>query len=273
MTAELDALTIDYAARHPDAFASRLVRGDAAEASRILLALPDAMKASIVARLPAGRILALLESGEHSPEAWLADAPFEDAVFLLSRMRRERRFALINALPDGRRRRQLLRHEQYPTHTIGWHVQDVHMRINAESPASGLVDDLRSLDSATAPRLVVIDADGRYAGTLDPWRILGHATVAGPVREYVTEVDPLYPEMPVASAVASKAFPDHNWLPVVDNRRRVLGGVSRAALETALSGRLPAGQGAADMFSVLFSDLVYLLGEVLEGLLVPGRSR
>ena len=80
------------------------------------------MKASFGARLPAGRILGLLESGENSPEAWLADAPFDDEVVLLSRMRPVRRLALINALTNQRPKRTLLRHEQYPTHTIGWYV-------------------------------------------------------------------------------------------------------------------------------------------------------
>ena len=188
-------------------------------------------------------------------------------------MRRERRLALINALTNGRRKRQLLRHEQYPTHTIGWYVQDVQMRIAADSPASALVDELRNLDSARSPHLVVVDANGHYAGILDPWHILGHATVAGPVREYVTEVEPFYPETPVASAVASGAFLELDWLPVVDNRRRVLGGVSRAVLETAQAGQPQAGHGAADVFSGLFSDFVYVLGEMLHGLLVPGKTR
>ena len=74
---EADAVITDFAERFPDAFARTLRQGSDEEISAIVGSLPPQSVAAVVARLPSARLLALLESGEHSPRDWLEAAPFD----------------------------------------------------------------------------------------------------------------------------------------------------------------------------------------------------
>jgi hypothetical protein len=77
----------------------------------------------------------------------------------------------------------------------------------------------------------------------------------------------------VVSAAASEDLLDHDWLPVVDNRRRVLGGVARAALVRASMETPATEQTAAGLVAGLFGDLVFTLGAMLDGVLGTGKAR
>jgi len=169
---ELDGLTLDFAARHPDSFARTLAQGATEDIERILESMPAALKASIVARLPAALIRMLLEVERHQPGNWLIDAPFDDAVMLLSRIPREKRLALVNSLHERDRRLQLLRLQQYPAHSIGALVADIALRISVDTPAAAVLAELRELDIAEQGPVVIVDAAGHYLGTLDRWRLL-----------------------------------------------------------------------------------------------------
>ncbi len=269
--AEIDPLSLDFAIRHPDSFARILARGDAEESVRVLESLPAARKAAIIARLPASRIAQLLESDAYSPAEWLVDAPFDDAVNLLSRIPRERRLALVNSLTDRERRRQLLRHQQYPTHSIGALVGDIPMRISADSLAADVQAELRELDAEDPGPLVVVDADGRFMGVLDRWRLLAGNPPAGHVKDYLIEVRAVHPETPIASVATNEDWHTRNWLPVVDHRQRVLGGVSRARVFRAASEHSVQARRASDVVFDLLIDLVYVLDEVLEKALTRKR--
>lgn len=223
----LDPLSVDFATRYPDAFARVLGRGDAAEMAQIIARLPAASRAGIVARLPVARIEFLLQSDIDDPAQWLSAAPFDDAVTLLSRMPQQRRLDIINAIADRDCRRRLLRHQRYPLHSVGALVRDVPLIISAGTKAVDAVAELRGLASDDQGPLVVVDAEGRYLGILDRWRLLLGNPPPGEVGDYVIDVAPLYPETPIVAAVHVDEWHRRNWLPVVDHRKRVIGGVSR----------------------------------------------
>jgi Mg/Co/Ni transporter MgtE len=261
----IDPISADFADRFPDSFARVAARGSDADVTSILESLPPATKASIAARLPGARIDALLRSGRHDARRWLEDASFEDAVGLLSRIPRERRLALVNSLKDHERRRQLLRHEQYPTHSVGALVGDIPLRFSAEARASDAVFELRANADAEPGPLVVVDQQGRYMGTLNTWRLLARKRAAGNVAEYTNRVAAIHPETSILSAVENPDWDRNLWLPVIDHRRRVLGAVSRAALFKAARRQTgDAGAGTGGMIGDLLRELVYAMGELLE---------
>lgn len=264
---DADPVVADFAERFPDSFARALRQGSDEQISTIVETLPAGSVASIAARLPAGRLLALLESGEHSPKAWLQAAPFDDAVMLLSRMRRERRIALIDSLDDRGLRRRLMRHQQYPTHSAGFLVEEALLRIDIDAPVSSALTELRGLDRADMPLLVVIDAAGRYAGVLHPWRLINDGLSDRQAGEFAEDIQPIAPETPVAAAATHEGWLQHNWLPVVDNRQRLLGALSRAALFRAARRASPSRGGTAGMLLELVNGLTLTLGEMLDGIL------
>ena len=260
---EIDRLSLDFAVRHPDSFARILGRSELVECEQILESLPADRKAAIVARLPATRVRALLDSGRHRPQDWLVDAPFDDAVTLLSRVPRERRLALVNSLDDRDRQRRLLRHQQFPAHSVGALVGDIPLRLSAETLAKDVPDELRELDTDAQGPIVIVDAEGRYLGVLDRWRLLLRNPPTGQVRDYRVAVKSLRPETPVTAAVAIDAWHTRNWLPVVDHRDRVLGAVSREKVFRAASSQSEGIAGGGDTLLDLLADLVYLCDSLL----------
>lgn len=264
---EVDPIVADFAGRFPDSFTRALRQGSDEQISAIVKTLPPQTIASVVARLPAARLLALLESGEHSPQAWLQDAPFDDAVMLLSRMKRERRIALIDSLEDRGLQRRFMRHQQYPTHSAGFFVEDVLLRIEIDTPASAALDDLRGLHRDDMPLLVVVDEAGRYAGVLRPWQLISYQSSDRRLSEHVEHIQPISPETPVVAAAGHEGWLEHNWLPVVDNKQRILGALSRATVFRAARQNSPSRQGTTSLLFELVDALARTLGEMLEGIL------
>jgi Mg/Co/Ni transporter MgtE len=269
---DLDPLEADFASKYPDSFARVLGRASSDDISTVLNKLPPAVKASIVARLPGSLMNQLLDSGKHTPVQWLADASFDDAVTFLSRIPRERRLALVNSLGDRQLRQRLLRHEQYPTHSVGALVSDVLLRISLDANAADVVHELREMEGDDPVAMVVVDSDGRYSGLLNLWRLLASDLPVGKIRDYIREIEAIYPETPIASAVQNEAWLKYNWLPVVDQKQRVLGGVSRAKLFRAATANRTREQSAANVIFELLTESVYAFGALLERVLTSRSS-
>lgn len=269
---DIDPLSLDFATRHPDSFARVLGRGDPEEGARILESLPAERKASIVARLPAARIQQLLNSGQHQPELWLAKAPFDEAVTLLSRIPAERRRALVDAVPDKERLKRLKQHQRYPAHCAGALVGDIPIRLGADSLAADVLAELRDLDADDPGSLVIVDKEGRYLGILDRWRLLMQSPPIGQVGDYLIEVKAVRPETPIVTLVQDEIWHSRHWLPVVDHRQRLLGGVSRQRVFRASGSQMAeAGRSSGGLFD-LFDDLVHMFGALLESMLKPRSS-
>ena len=261
---DIDRLSLDFAARHPDSFARILGRGDFEDCERVIDSLPAERKAAIVARLPAARISQVLASERQNPGDWLVEAPFDEAVTLLSRIPRDKRLALVNGLQDRERQRQLLRNQQYPAHSVGALAGDIALRVVAATPASEVLAEIRDLDLDAQGPIVVVDAAGHYLGALDRWRLALRAPAAGIAEDYLVPLKAVRPETSVTAIVMKDEWNTRNWLPVIDHRRRVLGAVSREKVfraADALSGSEPGG---GDILLGLLADLVHFCDEVLE---------
>lgn len=265
--ADIDPLNLDFATKYPDSFARTLGRGDAGESSIILEKLPPPIKAAIIARLPAARIEQLLASGRHNPAEWLVAAPFDDALTLLSRIPQERRLAVVNSLDNRERRQRLLRYQQYPSHCAGSLTSDIHMRFSADAMAADVLTELRNLQGEDPGPLVVIDTNGCYTGVVDRWRLLMADPPVGRVQDYTIDVNPIRPETPIVSAAKNEDWHTRNWLPIVDHRNRVLGGVARATLFRAAAQQAGQKRDVSELFVDLAADLVHVLGSLLERLL------
>ena len=260
---DIDRLSLDFAIRHPESFARTLGRGEFDDCEQILESLPADRKAAIVARLPATHVRQLLDSERHRPADWLVDAPFDDAVTLLSRIPRDRRLALVNSLDDRDRQRQLLRHQQYPAHSVGALVTEIPLRVGAESPAAELLAELRKLDDEAQGPVVIVDTEGRYLGVLDRWRLILRSPQSGTVRDYLVAVRALRPETPVNTVATSDEWHTRNWMPVIDHQRRVLGAVSREKVLRAAHAYSESAQRGGDVLLDLLADIVYLFEALL----------
>jgi predicted transcriptional regulator len=87
----------------------------------------------------------------------------------------------------------------------------------------------------------------------------------------VDYVQPIAPETPVTAAAEHEGWLEHNWLPVVDNKYRILGALSRGTVIRAASRVSSTRKGTASLMLELVEGTTHTLGEMLEGLL--GRRR
>ncbi len=271
--AEFDPLTLDFATRHPESFARTISRAEPRDVARLIARLPDSQRAGIVARLPGDHIDHLTATARKRPAQWLAAAPFDDALSLLSRLPQEKRLDYINAIGDRERRLQLLRSQRYPAHSVGSVVGDLPMRISAESRAVDLLGQLRRLDTDDPGPLVVVDGDGHYLGIIDRWRLLIGNPPAGLIKDYTIPLTALLPETSVAAAAAMPEWHTCNWLPVVDYRQRVLGAVSRQRIFAAAAEHGDASRQSGNALLGLLTDVVYVLDDVLERILTPRSTQ
>lgn len=270
---DLDPLSVDFAVRFPDTFVRTLLRTPDLDLDRVLASLPARDQAAVVARLPGQRIDEVLASGEHEAEAWLADGSFENAVALLSRIPREKRLKLVNSIKDRDRRQQLLRHQQYPAHSVGSLVGDIPMRFDAATPVIEALVELRELKGTDPGPLVIVDRQGRYQGILDTWKLLSRERPTGAIGDFLKPAPAVFPETSIVTAAASHDWDEHSWLPVVDQKRRVLGAVARARLLGAARA-LGREDGSANEIALnLLDELVFVLGDLLDNLMTRKPAR
>lgn len=260
---KIDSLNAEFARKYPDKFARILGRGEADDITRVLDKLPLPTAASVVSRLPATRIHALLVSGKHRLDRWLTEASLQDAVALLSRLPREQCLTLVNSLKNRERRKRLLQYLKYPAHSVGALVTDLPVRVTTDTPTDEFLAELRSLKVARPRPIVVVHPDGRYCGMLDLWQLLTRDPAVGQIEDYTSPAPAIYPETSLASSVQDPNWHDHSWLPVVDHQQRILGGISRGSVFKAAARHVKQGGAGSDLLSILVSDLTYLFGELL----------
>lgn len=234
----------------------------------VIESLPDELRAGIVARLPGAQIEELIERVPDFAQRWLAPAPLDAAIELLSRLPRSQRLTLLNELKDPAQKRRLLRHQQYPAHTIGSLVVDIPIRVVDTAVCDDVVNALRRVEGEAPGQLIVTSESGHYVGVLDPWPLLT-SPQQGTVRKHLTRLEPLNPETTVADIENDERWNTNAWLPVVDHQQRVMGRVARARVLRVAKDQAEAVTGRQGIVSGLFSELVYLLGSVLERVLRP----
>lgn len=264
---DADALTTGFASRHPDAFARVLGRARSDEILVALGSLPDDLRARVVSRLPGPRLLEIIDVDAQVSVDWLKSASHDDAIAMLSRLPRERRLALVNALSDRSRKLRLLRQLRYPAHCVGSLVDDILQRVYVGTEASKALADLRASGTEEAWRIVAVDDNGRFAGSVDLWRLLASEKVSGTIAGYTLTISPILPETPIASAALRDEWLRYNWLPVVDHRGHVLGGVSRAHLLHAARGHASDRSDTGDFFALMLGDMAHVLGKLMENIL------
>jgi Mg/Co/Ni transporter MgtE len=257
-------LTLDFARKHPDDFARVLGRGEPREMADVLANLPAATAASIASRLSASRVRAILAAEPRFEDDWLREASLDDAKTLLSRMPRGHCLTVVNAIADRSRRRKLLQYLNYPAHSVGALVTDVPLRFSSASTAADVIAELREQDAKNPPLVAIVSPDGRYLGTLNAWGLLMQQKAGRELREFMTATPSLHPETSLHSAAAEPGWQRYDWLPVVDHEQKLLGGITRSSLYSAIENPQAGNVTAAHLFEVLFSDLVRLLGNALE---------
>lgn len=263
---DLDRLTLAYAREFPDEFAAEVSAAPRAELIDLLQTLPANVAIAVVARLSVSAFRDTCTELKNLLSNWLNDAGFDDSVALLVRLPRSEQSALVSAVADRKIRRRLRQFLNFPVHSVGSLAIELPVRVSAQTPLSELLEELKEIDAKRETPVVVTGPQGEYAGVLDVWRLALRPDQAQ-VRDVSRWVNPVLPEVSLASARDLLQWNRNDWLPVVDHEQRVLGFVRRQQIfgirEMEVSEAEVVGESLVVLGVRYFSVLALLLERVL----------
>ena len=251
-------LLVGYARTHPDRFAPAIARSGIDTAEALLSELPQDLKSSVVVALPSALAADLLaRTPDERLQEWLAGDDLAAAVGLARRIPDQRYAGLAEGL-ELQRRRELEGHRSYADDVAGAHV-DVNVPTAREAIA--VADAAHILDTyKSSPRipLLVLDSEDRYLGWFDAELALQKGLTAR-VGNCLGPSAPLSATADLRVARARFAATGETWLPVVDTRNRLVGVLHRSRLPRATS---PGSRGDPALVVTLAAAMFQLLGEL-----------
>lgn len=270
--AELDdPLLLQFAAGKPDEMAALLGNTNLSQLSELIESLPVASAASISSRLPSWQLTGLLGKLEPALIArMLATAKADEAVALVSHLHESRNAAILDTVSTPQRR-ALYELLEFPSRSVASLVTTKFIRVAQDTPC-GIFSEQLSTSTDTSPRpVLVVDQQGRYVGILNLQAAYSRKNRTRPAGEVAVNTPPLNGLTDASTALTARQWLKYTELPVIDNRHRVLGVVSRASLERVVGDSAPLEFSLERVLSEISIGYLNTCARVLESLL--GRPK
>ncbi len=266
-----DPLLLAFAKTRPEEFAAEMAGANLGELSQLIGSLPATIAAPVATRLPSWLLTGLL--GTLEPELvcdMLLSASNDDAVALVSHLHESHYRKILDVCPAKSQftLRQLF---DFPSHSLASLATTQFIRVPAGKTCGEFYHQL-AYSTDTRPRpIVVVDEQGKYLGILTLQTALAFKNRARTVGEVITRVEPLSGLTSAETALGSRLWTRFTELPVIDGRHRLLGVVSRAALQRVCVEDDAVEFTTERLFSELAVGYLNTCGRLLEALL--GRTR
>jgi len=266
-----DPLVLQFAGERPDDVAALLADSDLGELTGFIEGLPESVAASIAVRLPSWQLTGLLGAmnATHLCQM-LVTAPTHEAVALVSHLQESRYETLLAACPAEQHKalQDLL---EFPSHSLAALVTTQFIRVPSDTPCGTLADQLANSPKALAGPVLVVDQQSKYQGMADLQAVFARKNGVAPVGEIAAVVEPLNGLTDASTALTSRQWASHPDLPVVDVQHRILGVVSRAALQRVVGDATPRPFTLERILSEMARGYLDICGRILETAL--GRSK
>ncbi|WP_116366619.1 magnesium transporter MgtE N-terminal domain-containing protein [Parahaliea mediterranea] len=263
----LDPLVLAFATSRPRELAVQLADCELAALEAFFAQLPRATAATLAANLPSWQLTGLMETLPPAQVAGLlADAGADEAVALAAHLHESRYQAVLQAAPADERGTlyQLL---QFPSHTLAALVSSDFIRVAEDTHCHEFCDDLAGAADTRAQPVLVVGPQGHYRGLLNLRAAFARKNRNRTVGQVVDNVEPLSGLTDAATALSSRQWADHADLPVVDHQQRLLGVISRAALERVAGEARPGEFSIDKVLTELASGYLNTCGRVMESLI------
>jgi magnesium transporter len=272
MQAEVnDLLVLQFAGERPDDVAALLADSDLGELSGLIEGLPESIAAGIAVRLPSWQLTGLLGVMNAAKLCrMIVTAPTDEAVTLVSHLQESRYEALLAACP-AEQHKALQTLLEFPSHSLAALVTTQFIRVSSDTPCGAFADQLASSPKTLAGPVLVVDRQGKYQGMVDLQAVFSRKNGVTPVGEIAAVVEPLNGLTDASTALTSRQWASYPELPVVDVQHRVLGVVSRAALQRVVGDATPRPFTLERILSELATGYLNICGKILETAL--GRSK
>jgi len=266
-----DALVLQFASSRPQEMATVLSNADVSELCELLRELPPGVGASVAAHLASWQLTTLLGTLE---PALIADlliaARTDEAISLVSHLHTSRYPAVLDAAPK-RSHPDLRELFNFPANSVAAFATTEFIRVSGTTLCGDFAEQLaNSTDNQPRPVLVA-DAQGRYLGRLNLQAVYARKNRSRPAADFALAVSPLNGLTRVESALTARQWLNHSELPVVDARHRLLGIVTRAALERASGSTTGREYNLERLLTELAGGYLNACASVVESVL--GKSR
>ena len=227
------ALTHAFIERHPASAARVLLAADANEAADFMNGVPPKLAARLLTQAgpwPAARVLLPMKA--EAAAAVLQELQDVDAAAILRLIDERDRAQLLDQLAADLRR-QLASSLDYPADAVGARMTTSILMVDGETTASAALDLVRSARVGLADVVFVIDPGSQVQGAVSVATLL-----QAPATEVIAAlVDTGFPFVSARTSLQAAAdegvWGDYPAVGVVDSQRRLIGALTRSALDLA----------------------------------------
>ena len=260
-----------FAEEDPEHLAGMLERsGDIDETLAIVTEIDTALVSNVVARLSPDMSHRLLQKiPDTAVIEWLDTGSDDAGRRLLSKIDPARAARLIEGIGDRSRRRALRRLSSYSAGTIGQLTQVPVMVIGEKTPASDISTALQRGQANAGEPVAIERQDGKVLGVLDFAKFARNTSDRATAADFCLPVEPVLADAPLpslSSLARSEGWAKQTSLPVVDHRHRLIGYVTRAALEEASASEREEGLFLASTIELVrqyWAFMVYMTTLIL----------
>jgi len=261
---DIDPLLLNFASTRPANVAELVADYAPQELMEFLQALPGDVAAPIMARLSTQQLNNVLPM--MAPAAIgriLLTGTHADATSILAHLPASLYPEILNASPDTDRA-TLQRHFQYPTRTLSALATPEFVRVEQDMTCGQLKAQLENIEDLADRPVFVVDRTARYRGMVLLASVLPARNAELPVARVLRTVEALSGRTPIVTALSAPQWKQYPALAVVDVQQHILGAVTLAQLEHAVSMSDLKPYGVEDMIQQVATSYIDLCAELLD---------
>ncbi len=263
----LDPLIMEFARSRPREMAVQMSTHELPELREFVTELPADTAAALSTHLSSWQLTGLLETlpPERVAELLIA-AETDAAVALVAHLQESRYESVIEAAPEASRA-ALYQMLHFPSHTLAALASVDFIRVADDTVCRDFCEGLSDNADTSPTTVLVVDDGGRYKGILNLRAAYARKNKGREVGLVADPVEALSGLTDAATALGSRQWADYAELPVVDQQQRVIGVISRAALERVAGEARPGEFSLEKVVSELASGYINTCGRMMESLI------
>lgn len=265
-------LAVEFIAERPALAARQIERFSAAEISEFLQDLSPEPAGSLMGKLSSHL---MTELGRILPAETLAAILSVSSTIAVSAIvahLNPERYSAIVAAGTESQKGALSRLFRIQSVSLSGYAMPLFIQVAPDQTCAQCKTELETMESTTDMPVIAVNSDGRYLGIVPTLAILATKNADRPISVFIDEVAPLPGHAKPDTVLSLEQWNRHPILPVVDNRRILVGAVAlNDLLKIARRAPVSAAPTSHSLFNVV--DLYFTLCADTLDLLLGSRGK